>query len=224
MAKHELPKITADQRSQLGSRYTSRLRNTGRIPAVIYGHKQEPVHISMDSRQVNDLLHRNTHVLEVTYDSKSESCLIKSVQWNHLGTQVMHLDLARVDLTERVTTSIELRFIGEPTGLKEEGAIMTRPYNSIEVECQAINIPDSITANVAELEIGKPMTIRDLEMPEDVSCTLESETVIASITIMAEEEEEEPVAEEAEGEPEVITAKKEEDEPGVQSDEAPKQE
>ena len=227
MAKHEIPKITADQRSQLGTRYAARLRDTGRLPAVIYGHKQDPVHVSIDSREITDLLHHNMHVLEVDFDSKAEPCLIKAVQWNHLGTQILHLDLTRVDLTERVTTSVALRFIGEPVGLKEEGAIMTRPYNTIEVECQVVNIPNSIVVNVAELEITKPMTVADLEMPEGVTCTLEPETILASITIMAEEEEPaEPVAEEAEGEPEVITAKKEEGEPDAeaQSDAGSKQE
>ena len=213
MAKHELPKINADQRTQLGSRYAARLRDTGRLPAVIYGHQIEPVHISVDHREMTELLHRNTHVLEVAFDSKAEPCLVKSIQWDHLGVQILHLDLTRVSMTERVTTSVELRFFGEPVALKEEGAILTRPYNTLEVECQAINIPESIVVNVAELEMGKPITVADLEMPEGVTATLDAETVIASISIMAEEEEPaEEVVEGAEGEPEVITAKKEEGE------------
>ena len=211
MAKHEIPCINVEQREQLGTREAARLRTGGRLPAVIYGHSQASVHISMDTKQITDLLRRNTHVLEVAFDSTRESCLIKQVQWDHLGTAIVHLDLTRVDLDERVTTMVDLILAGDAVGLKNTGAILTRLHSTIEIECQVLSIPENISFDISDLDIGKPLTVSDLPLPEGVRCTLDQETVLVSISIVAEEpEEEEKAVEAAEGEPEVIMAREEE--------------
>lgn len=214
MAKHEIPRIEVEVREQMGSRYAARLRDQKRLPGVIYGHKKEPVHISFDARQVQHLLHNQAHVLEVVYDSQAQSCLVKDVQWDYLGSNIIHLDLTRVDLSERVTTEVALELVGEPVGLKEVGAMLEHPYSTIEVECEAGNIPDAIRADVSHLEVGKQLSVGQLEMPEGVACTLAPETVLASILIVMVTEEEEPAEEvvDESAEPEVITAKKEESE------------
>ena len=211
MASSEIPSITVEVRSRLGSRYAARLRKEGRMPLVIYGHKQEPIHISADGNEMIELLRRDTHVLNVDYDSKSESCLVKDIQWDFLGAHIVHVDLARVDLTETVRTTVLLELSGEPVGLKEPGAMLEHPYSEIEVECQAGNIPDRIRVDISEVDLNAPLTVSDLDLPEGVKTTLDSEVVLASISILAEEEEPEEAVEAGEAEPEVIGGKKEED-------------
>ena len=210
MASSEIPSITVEVRSRLGSRYAARLRKEGRMPLVIYGHKQEPIHISADGNEMIELLRRDTHVLNVDYDSKSESCLVKDIQWDFLGAHIVHVDLARVDLTETVRTTVLLELSGEPVGLKEPGAMLEHPYSEIEVECQAGNIPSSIKIDVANLNIGQTIMVADIQLPEGVTAADDPETVIATMRVLAEEVEEEPV-EAAEGEPEVIGKKPEEE-------------
>lgn len=225
MATNQIPQITVEQRTHVGSRYAARLRDSGRLPAVIYGHHQEAVHVSMDTTQVTNLLHQRAHVLEVVHDSKAEPCLIKDVQWNHLGTAILHIDLTRVDLSEQVTTQVELVLTGEAVGLKTSGAIVTRPYATLEIVCQVANIPDQITADISAVDAGKPLTVADLELPEGVACALNPDTALVSIEIMAEApEEEEEVTDVAEGEPEVITAKKEGEEETEAGDQQAKKE
>ncbi len=214
MAKHEIPKLAAEMRNQTGSRPTTRLRESGQLPAVIYGHKQETIHVSVDAKEMLELLHRNTHVLEIVSESSAESCLIKQVQWDHLGAQIIHVDLARVDLTERVRTHVILELTGDPIGLKESGAFLEQHHPQIEVECQAAAIPDQLTADISELDAGKPLTAAELSLPDDIGCTLPPETILASISTSVEEPDdaESVEAEAAENEPEVIGAKQDEPE------------
>jgi len=212
MGKTKLPKIEVNVRDHVGSRYAARLRGAGQLPAVIYGHKQEPIHVSLDQKHFSDLLHQHTHLLEVTIDSEPQPCLIKDVQWNHLGSEVLHVDLTRVDLTERVTVNIGLELTGEAVGLKEGGALLEHPLSELEIECLAASIPDSIRVDVSDLTVGATVTVGDIELPPGVTAVANPETVIASIRVLAEQPEEEPVIETAEGEPEIIGKKAEEEE------------
>ena len=206
MTEHEIPRITVEQREHVGSRYAARLRTAGRLPAVIYGHKQDPVHVSADAKEVSDLLHIKAHVFEVVLGDKTESCLVKDVQWDHLGTDIIHLDLARVNLSETVTVEVELDFVGEAAGLKAPGTVLDHPYATVEVKCRVSDIPELIRIDVSSLEVNDTLTVADLELPADVTCTMDAATVVAAVRLLsiAEEEEEEEAVEEGAVEPEVI--------------------
>jgi large subunit ribosomal protein L25 len=221
MATPSIPRVDVEPRQHLGSRYASRLRRAGRLPAVIYGHGQPTVHVALDRQRVTDLVHRHAHLLEVVLDGKPEPVLIKDVQWDALGSFIIHLDLTRVDLNERVRVEVRLVFTGEAVGLKEEGAIQERPVARVGVECLATQIPDQIKADVAHLGVGDTLTVRDLKLPEGVTATMHPDTVLASITIMAEEVVEVVPVEGAAAEPEVIGKKLEEGEEGAAAEGAP---
>lgn len=207
MSTIHLPKIDVEPRQQIGTRYAARARKAGRLPAVIYGHHQAPLHVTADYKALTTLLHGHAHVVEVLVAGKSEPCLIKDVQWNHLGNEILHVDLERVDLTERVTTEVDLLLAGDAKGLKQAGAILEHPLSQIEIECLAINIPQSIKVDVSNLEVGGQILVKDIKLPEGITTTLSPETVIASISIIKEEVAA-PAAEGASAtEPEVIKRK-----------------
>ena len=213
MSKQEIPRIAVETRDHVGSRYAGRLRKAGRLPAVIYGHKQDPVHVSADAKEVSDLLHLNAHVLEVVLGEKTESCLVKDVQWDHMGSDILHLDLARVDLGETVTVEVELDFHGDAIGLKAVGTVLDHPQAIVEVQCRVLDIPESIRADVSALEVNDTLTIADLDLPSGVTCTLPGETVLAAVRqlAIAEEEEEVEPTEGESAEPEVIGREKAEE-------------
>lgn len=202
-ATKEIPSIEVQPREQLGTRYSIRLRKTGKLPAVIYGHKQDPVHVSADYKEIHNHLHNNAHLLNVNLDGKTESVLIRDVQWDHLGTTLVHIDLARVDLNERVTVEVPLVFEGEAPGLNEEGAILEHPVTQLEVEALVTEIPDQIIVDVSGLNLGDTITVADLKLPANVTATLDPDTVIVSISVVEEqaEVEEDP---DAPTEPKVI--------------------
>lgn len=208
MATQQLLKIEGQTRSNLGSRTTAKMRGQGRLPAVVYGHKQAPIHISFDQKEATDLLHQHAHLVEVVVDSKIEPCLIKDVQWDHLGSNILHVDLARVDLTEQVTIEVDLALTGEPVGLKESGSFLQHGSNQLEISCLASQIPDQIKVDISGLGVGDQITVADLKLPSGVTAISDGETLVASIQIVAEEAE--PIeGEAAAGEPEIIGKKEE---------------
>jgi len=213
MATQTIPQVTAETRTQLGSTASKKFRSTGRLPAVVYGHGIDPAHITLDADAFHEVIEHHAHMLEVSVDGKPESCLIKEVQWNYLGSEIIHVDLARVDLTETVTVEIEIELVGDPIGLKEGGAYLDQPHSSIEIECQAGNIPENVKLDVSGLKIGDVLSVEDLQLPEGVKAVTDPHITLASVQEVTEEVEEEEGEElVAEGaEPEVIGAKKEEE-------------
>ncbi len=210
MATKEIPQIQVEKRERIGSRYAARLRQKGLLPAVIYGHGRDPLHVSLNRKKFSDLLHGHTHILEVKLGNETDPCLIKDVQWDHLGDTLMHVDLARVDLNERVTVEVELKLVGDAPGLKEAGAILEHPVSMIEIECLATQIPDSIIVDVSGLNAGDAIIASELKLPDGVTTTLDEDTVVATISIIAEAEEAEVVEGATGTEPEVIGKKLEE--------------
>jgi large subunit ribosomal protein L25 len=174
------------------------------MPAVIYGHEKTPIHLSVDPKQVTELLHQHAHMVEVIIDTTTEPCLLKDVQWDHLGANILHIDLIRVDLTEQVTLNVELELAGEPIGLKEAGAFLQHPINEIEVRCLASQIPDRIKADISHLKAGETFTVGDLQLPAGVTAATAADTMIAAIQAVGEAEEAETTEGEATNEPQII--------------------
>ncbi len=207
---NDTPTIHADAREHLGKRYALRARTEGKLPAVIYGHKQDPVHVAVDQKELVTLLHNNAQLVKVEVSGKSEPCLVKDIQWDHLGDNIIHVDFARVDLSEEVEVEVEVELTGNAVGLKEAGTIMEQAGNSIVVKCRADAIPERITLDVSEMGVGDSLLVSDLTLPAGVTAASEPDTLIAHIGITKAtpaEEEEEAAADG--GEPEVIGGKPE---------------
>lgn len=213
MATRQIPKVQGQRRERTGSRYARRLRAAGQLPAVVYGHKQAVEPVAIDYRQFSDLVSEHHHLLELEFDARTEPCLIKEVQWNHLGTQIVHVDLTRVNMSEEVELNVEVTLVGEPTALQEEGAILNHPETSITIACRADQIPESLSHDISELQVGESVTVADLKLPDGVRAVTDPETMLAQIQVVQEEPEEEEVAAEGE-EPEVIGKGPEEGEEG----------
>jgi len=205
----DIPSLETSPREKLGTRYSQRLRETGQLPAVVYGHKQETVHVSVDAQTLTGLLHDNAHLINVIVEGKTEPCLIRDIQWDYLGDNIIHVDLGRVDLTEEVEVEIDLELTGDPKALQEAGAVLDHPVSAVTLKCLANAIPEKLVHNISELTAEAPITIADLVLPQGVTAVTEAQTIIAQIQIMAEVEDETPEA--AEGEPQVIGAASEND-------------
>ena len=201
MGEGNIPRVQAQKREKLCSRATKRLRESGRLPAVIYGHGEDNAHVSLDRKEVLDVLFEQGRLFEVSLPERTEPCLVNEIQWDHLGAHVLHLDLTRVSLHEKVTVEVELELIGEAPGLSEAGAYLHQERTAVEVECAASQIPQSLPVDISSLEHGQAITVGDLSLPKGTRCTLDPEETLVSIAISHEEPEPEPAAE---GEPEVI--------------------
>lgn len=210
---HEIPKVAARKRDRTGSRYANRLRSSGEMPAIMYGHGAAPTSISVNAKEILTHLHHGSHVVELDLDGATETCLVKDLQFGYLGDNVIHIDFARVNLQEEVTVQVQLSFRGTPDEGKQAGAIIRHDQPELTVTCKVIAIPDEIVVDLSKMD-GSNMTAGEVVMPEGVALAADPSSVIASVSIMRQEEAEgeEAGVEGAGGsEPEVITEAKSED-------------
>ncbi len=214
--KHETPKLSATPREKVGSIYARRLRRQGRLPAVIYGHKKDPVAVSIDEKEMLTQLRHGTHVLTVDVAGhKPETCLVKELQFGYLGDDVIHVDFARVDLEEEVSVAVHLNFVGLPHAAQQAGAILSHDLTSLEVVCRVNEIPEEIKVDLTLMGEGTLITVGDVALPPGVRAAAEPDTPVSHVAFVKKEEE--VVGEEAEvapgaAEPEVITEAKPEGE------------
>src|SRR3982751_6061400 len=144
--------ITVKTRPELGSRANKRLRDSGFVPGVIYGHKEAVVPVTIPKKDVTNHLNRGAHLFDLALDGRSEKVLVKEVQYDHLGIEVIHVDFARVSLDEKVEVTVPLEFKGAPKGGAPGGALQ-QMISDLEIECLVTDIPSSIRVNVADLGV-----------------------------------------------------------------------
>ena len=193
--------ISVKVRGELGSRRNKRLRDAGFVPGVIYGHKEAVVPVTLPKKELVGHLNHGAHLFSLALEGKSENVLVKDVQWDHLGIEVLHVDFTRVDLNERVEVTVPLILKGEPKG-EAEGGVLTQVISDIQIECLVTQIPEDIKHNVSDMGLNDVVHISDLKLPDGVRALQDPDQIVASVKEIAEE----APAEVAEGaaEPEVI--------------------
>ena len=200
------------RRDAFGSQNTRRLRRDGQIPAILYGHGKENVPLAVPSDQVQNAVRQSVKLIDLQGDVK-ESALIREVQWDALGDTIIHLDLTRVSATELVTVNIGLETRGTAAGITAGGVVKVLVH-TIEVECRADSIPDKLEMNINQLELNESLTVAELDLPDGVSVSLPSDSLLVQCVEPTTELEEEGDPEAAEdtggaGEPEIIKRKEE---------------
>lgn len=164
---------------KLGTAASRRLRKAGLVPAVLYGHKQDNEHLTLTQKTVDSILRHHSKIVELQGAVK-ETALVSDLQFDPLGIEVLHIDLQRVDMNEKVTVNVPIVFKGEPVGAKQ-GGIVIENQHEVEVECPAVAIPDSISANVTKVASGENMTAGQLVLPGNVELVTSPETVVYHI-------------------------------------------
>jgi large subunit ribosomal protein L25 len=171
-------------REKFGSMEARRLRRAGLVPAIVYGHKEETVSVTLPRVEVEKAIRHGVRVVDLKTRGKTEKALIKEVQWDHLGMHLLHIDFTRVGADERVvvTVPIELRGIAPGT---THGGVLDQPIHSLAVECLAISLPDSIRVNISELQVGGVIHVKDLVLPEGVKAMADPDAIVVHITTPA---------------------------------------
>ena len=202
--------LQADAREASGTRAARRLRKAGKIPAVVYGHGEGTASIALDAKAVGDSLKHGAHLFNLDLaGGKTETVLIKDVAFDVYGERVLHMDLTRISLDERITTLVPVEMVGEAPGTLE-GGVVSQKYSELEVECRADQIPDRILADIGALGMGDNLNISDLKLPEGVNATAEGDYVVVHIApprVVEDDEDEQAATEDTGAEPEVIGEK-----------------
>jgi large subunit ribosomal protein L25 len=194
--------IQATKRDSTGTSATIRLRRAGNVPAVLYGHGEANQHLAIPAAQVKGLLRHHSKTVKLTGDV-NETALVSDMQWDALGIEVLHLDLIRVNLQEKVEVTVSVEAHGEAIGTRE-GGILLENVREVEIRCSAGAIPESLVLDINGLHLGDQATAGDLQLPEGVELITPAETVIAHVEAPREQQETEEGGSGIGAEPEVI--------------------
>lgn len=182
--------LTVQKREILGNKVDS-LRKQGLVPAELYGHGTENVHLSVPAKEFAKLFKEagESTIINLDLDDKKLPVLIHEVSFNHLTDQIIHIDFYQIRMDEKITASIPVEFVGESPAVKD-GNILIKAVQEIEVESLPADLPHRIKVDIGGLsEIGMSVRVKDLEIGEKAKILLDPETVVATITEPAKEEE-----------------------------------
>ena len=201
--------LKAEPRTQTGSKHAVQIRKQGKIPAIVYGHREEPVAIALDEHDFGVQLHHGHRLLDVAIGGKKQKLLVKDLQYDHLGKRIVHADLVRVDLTETVRVTIPIELKGTAAGT-HEGGIIEEHTDHLEVECRVTDIPENVVVSIKDVGIGDTLHASQVALPDGVKLVSDPDLVIVTCHLVAAAKTTEEVEEEIPSAPEVIGEKKEE--------------
>lgn len=181
--------LQMSMREELGTRQCRRLRQQGLLPGIIYGHGQDNAAVSVSAHDFELVVSHGERLVEASLGGDNSNLLIKDVQYDHLGHTIIHVDFTRVSLDERVEVTVPIMLRGLAVGVETEDGVLTQHLNEIVIECLVTAIPEDLRAQVNELHVDDSLRVADLELPEGVTVTEDPETVVASVSVIAEEEE-----------------------------------
>jgi large subunit ribosomal protein L25 len=207
--------LSTQPRSGSGSREAKRLRQKGLIPAIVYGHKETPEVVAVSHEEIESAIRHHAHTLELQTGAKKQTVLIQEVQYDHLGKDILHIDLLRVSATDKIHVTVPIELRGTAAGAKG-GGVLIQPLHDLHIECLVSARPDSIRVKLDDLQVGQAIHVRELQVPPGVKVLHDPDAVVVQIKMPVIQAE--PVAaaavpvEGAVAEPEVITKKKEKEE------------
>lgn len=195
-------KLTAQVRTQTGKGASRRARRNGKVPAVLYGHGADPQHLELDAHDFAAVLrHSGTNaVLTLDVAGKEQFALTKSLEIHPIRRNIQHADLLVVRRGEKVHVEVNVVVEGEAA----PDTLVTQDSNTIEIEAEALSIPDQLTVSVEGAEIGTQFTAGQLSLPAGSTLQTDPETLVVNVVAPAMEEE--PEAEAAAGEAEASAA------------------
>jgi len=208
--------IKASRRSILGKQ-VSAIRREGRLPAVIYGHRIDPISIELNlhdaSKSLTGLAPSTLVTVEV--DGETHKTLVREKQRNKITGMLLHVDFLAVSMKDKIRTQVSVNVVGTSPAVKDLNGILVNGASEVEVESLPQDLPERLVADISVLgKIGDGLYIRDLPVPAGVRILDDADTMVVLVTAQAAEEElVAPVVEELAEEPEVIEhGKKEEEE------------
>lgn len=203
--------LKAENREHTGSKAVKKVRLQGRIPAIVYGHKQEPMAISLDAHNFVEGLHHGHRLMDVQIGKKKEKVIVKDLQYDYLGKSIIHADLMRVNITETVKVTVPVELKGTAQGT-HEGGIVEGHVDHLEIECKVTDIPETIVVSVKDMQVGDALHAGEIVLPDGVKLIGSPETLVVTCHVVAAAKTTEELEEEEEAAPEVIGEPKEEEE------------
>lgn len=195
--------IQSETRDERGRSDNRRLRRLGKVPAVVYGGGKEPRAIAVDHNALLRQMSQEafyTSILTVKIGEEAHAVVVKDVQRHPAKPQIMHLDFQRIVEDEELTLSVPLHFIGEEAakGVKEQGGVIERLATDVEISCLPRDLPEFISVDVTQMELGEILHFSDLKLPEGVTVVALAHNQDHPVVTISQPRREEVEAEEGE--------------------------
>jgi len=211
--------LEAQPRTPGNKNEARRVRQLGKIPAVVYGAGQDALAVSVDPRQVSRILSSETGhntIFDLALDGSKSKAMIVDWQYEPIKGKLLHIDVKRIAMDKKLAVMVPIFLKGEATGVKQQGGILEQMLREVEVECLPSDIPSHIDADVSELVFGKVLRVSDLPHSDKLKFLTDENQPVAHVTSVKEEVAATPEAVAAEAaaptEPEVIKKGKQETE------------
>lgn len=175
-------RISAEPRTEFGKGGARRTRRAGKIPAVLYGHGENPKHVALPSLEFTNLIRRggmNQLMTVEISDGTSELALPKALQRDPIKDTIDHVDLLLIRSGETVTVDVRINVTGEP----EKGGLLVTETDTITLEADATAIPEQIELSIEGMAVGDNKTVADLVLPSGTTLITDPETVLVNLTI-----------------------------------------
>ncbi|HIT74400.1 MAG TPA: 50S ribosomal protein L25/general stress protein Ctc [Candidatus Avipropionibacterium avicola] len=191
--------LSAELRTEFGKGAARRTRRAGRVPAVLYGHGQETVHLSLPGHQTALALRVANALLTIDLEGEEKLALPRQIQRDPLSNAIEHVDLIIVRRGEKVTVDVAVEVVGEA----EPETLVSLEAQTVSVEAEATNIPTSFEVSVEGADVGHQVLASDLVLPEGTTLAMDPETLVVNVSaapVIELEEDEDDEAAEGEGE------------------------
>jgi large subunit ribosomal protein L25 len=168
-----------------------RVRRQGKVPAVVYGAGKQTVPVSVDPRQVSRILHSETGhntVFDLAIDGERTKAMIVDWQYEPIKGALLHIDLKRIAMDQKLRVSVPIELKGEAEGVKQQGGILEQIVREVELECLPSDIPNAIEVDISHLVFGLVLRVADLPRSDKLRFITDPDQPVAHIISIKEEE------------------------------------
>ncbi|MDP9104776.1 MAG: 50S ribosomal protein L25 [Candidatus Eremiobacteraeota bacterium] len=182
--QHTVASLTLEPRAAVGTTSAQRLRKTGKIPGVVYGHG-EATPIAVDAKQLADLLlsGNKSKIVDASIGDKHDSVLLRRVEAHPISRRPLSVDFQRVSRDEAITSNVTVVTAGTPVGVRDNGGVMDVISHTLEIKGPAQYIPDNLTVDVSELDVHQHVLAGQVTLPKGFTLITPPETVVVSVEI-----------------------------------------
>ncbi len=211
--------LNAAIREGNGKSNAGRLRRSGQVPCIMYGVEKTAISLSIESHELEKMLSTSHSVIDLKYDGKVQGVVVKNIQYHPVQGSISHVDFLRIKAGQEIKIAVPLRFIGESEGVKL-GGVFQEIRSQLSITTLPRHLPDVIEVDISKLEVNDAIHVSDIKVenividddPSQTVCSVVPPKKIEEPVVGEEGELEEELEEEETAEPEVITAKKSEEE------------
>lgn len=178
-------KLAAETRTEFGKGAARRIRRENKVPAVVYGHGADPVHVTLPGHELQLALRKSNVLLTLDIEGKTELAIPKAVQRDAIKGSLVHVDLLTVKSGEKVTVEVYVHTEGE---LAPGAFLLEHVLSTLTVEAEATHIPESVTVSIAGLEAGAAILAKDIPLPEGTTLVIDEDAVVLQVLAAQAEE------------------------------------